>query len=180
MSFLQLCILVLGALGGRFDHEMGNINVLHIFPNINIILLSNDCLIFLLPRTHTHEIHVERSIEGPHCGLIPIGMPSTSTTTTGLRWNLGECRPYLAWCRFSNKNWALQCVSFVQTIPAWATEDWSARQISWKRTRWRSPRILILSGQCRSRTESTEYHYLYQCKVPILSRVLCTTEMYRN
>jgi hypothetical protein len=97
MSFLQLCILVLGALGGRFDHEMGNINVLHIFPNINIILLSNDCLIFLLPRTHAHEIHVERSIEGPHCGLIPIGMPSTSTTTTGLRWNLGECRPYLAW-----------------------------------------------------------------------------------
>ena len=178
MSFLQLCILVLGALGGRFDHEMGNINVLHIFPNINIILLSNDCLIFLLPRTHNHEIHVERSIEGPHCGLIPIGMPSTSTTTTGLQWNLGECRPYLAWCRFSNKNWALQCVSFVQTIPAWAMEDWSARQTSWKMTRWRSPRSLTLSGQYRSRTESAEYHYLYQCKVPILSRIFCTTEMY--
>ncbi|CAN6347128.1 unnamed protein product [Urochloa humidicola] len=84
----NLCILVLGALGGRFDHEMGNINVLHLFPNIKIILLSDDCLIFLLPRTHTHMIHIERLIEGPHCGLIPIGMPSTSTTTTGLRWNL--------------------------------------------------------------------------------------------
>ncbi|TKW27726.1 hypothetical protein SEVIR_3G276400v4 [Setaria viridis] len=84
----NICILVLGALGGRFDHEMGNINVLHLFPNINIVLLSDDCLIFLLPRTHSHEIHIERSIEGPHCGLIPIGMPSTSTTTTGLRWNL--------------------------------------------------------------------------------------------
>ncbi|KAL6619374.1 hypothetical protein ACP70R_034513 [Stipagrostis hirtigluma subsp. patula] len=84
----QLCILVLGALGGRFDHEMGNINVLHLFPNIKIVLLSDDCLIFLLPRTHRHEIHIERSIEGPHCGLIPIGTPSTSTTTTGLRWNL--------------------------------------------------------------------------------------------
>nr|CAB3461692.1 unnamed protein product [Digitaria exilis] len=84
----MLCILVLGAVGGRFDHEMGNINVLHMFPNINIVLLSDACLIFLLPRTHAHEIHIERSIEGPHCGLIPIGMPSTSTTTTGLRWNL--------------------------------------------------------------------------------------------
>ncbi|KAF8719981.1 hypothetical protein HU200_024751 [Digitaria exilis] len=84
----NLCILVLGAVGGRFDHEMGNINVLHMFPNINIVLLSDACLIFLLPRTHAHEIHIERSIEGPHCGLIPIGMPSTSTTTTGLRWNL--------------------------------------------------------------------------------------------
>ncbi|XP_048536070.1 thiamine pyrophosphokinase 3-like isoform X2 [Triticum urartu] len=59
----NLCILVLGALG-------------------------DDCLIFLLPRTHTHNIHIERSVEGPHCGLIPIGAPSTSTTTTGLRWNL--------------------------------------------------------------------------------------------
>lgn len=84
----NLCILVLGALGGRFDHEMGNINVLHLFPNVRIVLLSDDCLIFLLPRTHTHDIHIERSVEGPHCGLIPIGAPSTSTTTTGLRWNL--------------------------------------------------------------------------------------------
>ncbi|PWZ19591.1 Thiamine pyrophosphokinase 3 [Zea mays] len=90
----NLSILVLGALGGRFDHEMGNINVLHLFPSINIVLLSDDCLIFLLSKMHTHEIHVEKSIEGPHCGLIPIGMPSTSTTTTGLRWNLGYPRPY--------------------------------------------------------------------------------------
>uniref|UniRef100_A0A0E0L1N5 Thiamine pyrophosphokinase n=1 Tax=Oryza punctata TaxID=4537 RepID=A0A0E0L1N5_ORYPU len=84
----NLCILALGALGGRFDHEMGNINVLHTFPNNKIILLSDDCLIFLLPRTHTHNIQIERSIEGPHCGLIPIGAPSGTTTTTGLKWNL--------------------------------------------------------------------------------------------
>ncbi|KAG8085318.1 hypothetical protein GUJ93_ZPchr0010g8616 [Zizania palustris] len=86
----NLCILALGALGGRFDHEMGNINVLHLFPNNRIILLSDDCLIFLLPRAHIHSIHIEQSIEGPHCGLIPIGVPSTSTTTTGLQWNLGN------------------------------------------------------------------------------------------
>ncbi|CAL4972301.1 unnamed protein product [Urochloa decumbens] len=84
----NLCILVLGALGGRFDHEMGNINVLYRFSSTKIVLLSDDCSIFLLPKTHTHEIHIEKSIEGPHCGLIPIGRPSTSTTTTGLRWNL--------------------------------------------------------------------------------------------
>ncbi|GJM91975.1 hypothetical protein PR202_ga08398 [Eleusine coracana subsp. coracana] len=84
----NLCILVLGALGGRFDHEMGNINVLYRFSEIRIILLSDDSSIFLLPKTHTHKIRIERLIEGPHCGLIPIGAPSTSTTTTGLRWNL--------------------------------------------------------------------------------------------
>lgn len=84
----NLCILVAGATGGRFDHEMGNINVLCHFSTMRIILLSDDCLIFLLPKTHKHEIFVQPSVEGPHCGLIPLGMPSKSTTTTGLQWNL--------------------------------------------------------------------------------------------
>ncbi|XP_062019700.1 thiamine pyrophosphokinase 1 isoform X2 [Rosa rugosa] len=86
----NLCILVAGALGGRFDHEIGNINVLYRFSTIRIILLSDDCLIHLLPRTHRHEIHIQSSVEGPHCGLVPIGTPSGSTTTTGLQWDLNE------------------------------------------------------------------------------------------
>lgn len=83
-----LCILVAGALGGRFDHEIGNINVICHFSKIRIILLSEDSLIQLLPSAHHHEIHIQSSVEGPHCGLIPIGMPSGSTTTTGLQWDL--------------------------------------------------------------------------------------------
>lgn len=86
----QLCILVAGALGGRFDHESGNLNVLYNFPTTRIILLSDDCLIHLLPKTHSHEIYIQSSIEGPHCGLIPIGMPSRKTTTTGLQWDLSK------------------------------------------------------------------------------------------
>lgn len=86
----NLCILVAGALGGRFDHEAGNVNVLYTFSNLRIVLLSDDCLICLLPKTHRHEIHIQSSVEGPHCGLIPIGMPSRSTTTTGLQWDLAE------------------------------------------------------------------------------------------
>ncbi|KAG5561142.1 hypothetical protein RHGRI_004230 [Rhododendron griersonianum] len=86
----NLCILVAGALGGRFDHEIGNINVLCRFSTVRIVLLSDDCLIQLLPKTHCHEIHIQSSVEGPHCGLIPIGMPSGSTTTTGLQWDLND------------------------------------------------------------------------------------------
>ncbi|XP_042439119.1 thiamine pyrophosphokinase 1-like isoform X1 [Zingiber officinale] len=86
----QFCILIAGALGGRFDHEAGNINVLYKFSNIRIILLSDDCLIQLLPKTHCHEIHIQSSVEGPHCGLVPIGAPSASTTTTGLQWDLTD------------------------------------------------------------------------------------------
>lgn len=95
VAHFQLCILVAGALGGRFDHEIGNINVLCRFSTTRIILLSDDCLIHLLPRTHHHEIHVHSSVEGPHCGLIPIGMPSASTTTTGLQWDLSKYCQYL-------------------------------------------------------------------------------------
>ncbi|KAH1071130.1 hypothetical protein AAZX31_03G193400 [Glycine max] len=86
----ELCILVAGALGGRFDHEIGNINVLCRFSNTRIILLSDDCLIHLLPKNHCHQIFIESSVEGPHCGLIPIGMPSGSSTSTGLKWDLND------------------------------------------------------------------------------------------
>ncbi|KAI3819246.1 hypothetical protein L1987_13071 [Smallanthus sonchifolius] len=84
----NLCILVAGALGGRFDHEMGNVNTLCHFSTTRIVLLSDDCLIQLLPSTRHHEISILSSVEGPHCGLIPIGAPSGSSTTTGLQWNL--------------------------------------------------------------------------------------------
>lgn len=86
----QLCVLVAGAIGGRFDHEAGNINVLYLFSTMRIILVSDDCLIYLLPKAHHHEIYIQSSVEGPHCGLIPIGMPSGSTTTTGLQWDLSK------------------------------------------------------------------------------------------
>ncbi|GLT70508.1 hypothetical protein SLA2020_425830 [Shorea laevis] len=86
----NLCILVAGALGGRFDHESGNLNVLYNFSTTRIILISDDCLIHLLPKTHRHEIYIQSSVEGPHCGLIPIGMPSKRTTTTGLQWDLTD------------------------------------------------------------------------------------------
>jgi thiamine pyrophosphokinase len=83
-------VLVTGALGGRFDHEAANINVLYLFSDMRIVLLSDDCLIRLLPKTHHHELYIESSVEGPHCGLFPVGTPSTSTTTTGLKWNLSN------------------------------------------------------------------------------------------
>ncbi|XP_071929072.1 thiamine pyrophosphokinase 2-like [Coffea arabica] len=60
------------------------------FSTKRIILLNDDCLIQLLPRSHHHEIHIKPSILGPHCGLVPMGMPSTNTTTTGLQWDLNN------------------------------------------------------------------------------------------
>ena len=76
-------------------------------------------------------------------------------------------------------------VSSVQIIPVWAMEDWSARQTSWKRTRLPSPRILTLSGQYRSGSESTTLSIevplctvVHKCNVPVLSHVFHTKVIY--
>ena len=85
-----MVLLIVGALGGRFGHELENINVLYTFPNIRIVLLSNHSLVYLLPKTHRHEILIDHSVERPHCGLIPVVAPSQSTATSGLQWDLNE------------------------------------------------------------------------------------------
>ncbi|GAA0160929.1 kinase [Lithospermum erythrorhizon] len=86
----NLRILAVGALGGRFDHEMGNINVICRFSDVQLILLSDHCLIQLLPHDYVHRIQIQSSVEGPDCGLIPIAGPSRRITTTGLKWNLTD------------------------------------------------------------------------------------------
>ncbi|KAL2631262.1 hypothetical protein R1flu_015948 [Riccia fluitans] len=47
-----------------------------------------DELLALLPGEHPFDIN--SVVEGPHCGLIPFGTTSKSTTTIGLHWNLNE------------------------------------------------------------------------------------------
>lgn len=83
-------LLILGALGGRLDHEFANINTLYLFRGVRIILLSDESMAFLLPKGYKHEILIDSSVEGPYCGLLPLGGPSLSTTTTGLKWNLDK------------------------------------------------------------------------------------------
>ncbi|CAM6099816.1 unnamed protein product [Calypogeia fissa] len=88
----KLKLLAVGALEGRFDHVAAHINVLYKFPSLRIILLSDESLLYLLPKGYSHEISFNTTFEGPHCGLIPFGTTSESTTTTGLQWNLSNTK----------------------------------------------------------------------------------------
>ena len=36
-----------------------------------------------------HKIYVDSNLEEGHCGLVPLGEPCSSCTTSGLKWNLG-------------------------------------------------------------------------------------------
>ncbi|KAI8801933.1 hypothetical protein BJ742DRAFT_835008 [Cladochytrium replicatum] len=86
----QFEIFAFGALGGRFDQAISSINVLHVVRDSRrIILASEDSIAFLLTKGK-HVILCNRAIEGPTCGLLPIGVPLANITTTGLKWNLGK------------------------------------------------------------------------------------------
>ncbi len=100
-------ILVVGAIGGRFDHTLSALSTLHQYPSLPIVYLSNTNFITLISPSSTpvtisrfdlslnwlsrHQMSPFRSpLWGSvACGLVPLCGPST-VTTTGLRWNLGE------------------------------------------------------------------------------------------
>lgn len=81
-------IFVVGALGGRLDHELSNMSTVHEFPDTNIVLIGRSSLAMLIPPGKTVLIP-DLTCEGPTCGLVPLAGPAR-VTTTGLRWNLTD------------------------------------------------------------------------------------------
>lgn len=79
--------VVLGGMGGRMDQQLANIHILYKFLPRKIYLLSLDQVICMIPRGK-HHVVCSKDIEGPLCGLIPIGSICKEATTCGLRWNL--------------------------------------------------------------------------------------------
>ncbi|KAG5455742.1 MAG: hypothetical protein BJ554DRAFT_4732 [Olpidium bornovanus] len=111
----KFAVVAYGALGGRFDQSMANLNQLfHLREERSIYLMSEDSVAFLLWKVREgffgsanassfsknrfyrvplfqgrHAIKIDKHLEGPTCGLIPIAGPVTYSTQ-GLRWNLGK------------------------------------------------------------------------------------------
>ncbi|ETW08450.1 thiamine pyrophosphokinase [Aphanomyces invadans] len=104
---IKLNVLVVGAMGGRFDQEMQNVNALFqwqrfrpqrfaksnplfmarssIFHRMTLVSDSTSAVL-LAPGKHC--IRPNFDVEGRKCGLIPIGGSCERLTTHGLKWNL--------------------------------------------------------------------------------------------
>lgn len=84
-----LHVYVLGAFGGRFDHEMANINAAFAFtPRFaRLVLLSRGNVgEVLLGRDVQHRLHFP--VSGLTCGLLPVLGPCVVRETQGLKYNL--------------------------------------------------------------------------------------------
>lgn len=83
-------VIGLGAFGGRFDHEMAAMSVLHTYTSrfSRLVLMGAGNIAFLLAPGLRHVIQPDARFEGPTVGLIPIGGACRSVTTNGLKWNL--------------------------------------------------------------------------------------------
>merc|ERR1719174_3636443 len=85
-------VVVVGAFGGRLDHEMAALNSLYRWQGMfagGLVLMSVHSLALLLG-PGSHRILTHPTLEGPTCGLLPVGGACGSVTTDGLRWDLHD------------------------------------------------------------------------------------------
>ncbi|KAJ0408221.1 hypothetical protein P43SY_004379 [Pythium insidiosum] len=92
----RFSVVIFGAMGGRFDQEIQNLNALFRWHDVfrDLVLLSEDTTArLLLPgRRHVIAPHLE-TFETRTCGLVPLAGACASCTTTGLKWDLDGSMP---------------------------------------------------------------------------------------
>lgn len=82
-------VVVIGGHHGRFDQTLGNLNTLYSEAEAGRCLWWLDsCNSSMMLPTGSHHIGIHATLEGPTCGLVPVGHPVSAVSTQGLRWNL--------------------------------------------------------------------------------------------
>eukprot|EP01012_Entosiphon_sulcatum_P031602 TRINITY_DN4012_c0_g1_i1.p1 TRINITY_DN4012_c0_g1~~TRINITY_DN4012_c0_g1_i1.p1 ORF type:complete len:269 (+),score=34.29 TRINITY_DN4012_c0_g1_i1:40-807(+) len=84
--YLESLIVVDGAMGGRMDHEMGNLNVLARNTDLPLVLVSSRSVVFVLPPGE-HKVQRNAEYESPVCGVVAL-RPTNNVRTNGLKWEL--------------------------------------------------------------------------------------------
>ncbi|KAG6329796.1 hypothetical protein ID866_9295 [Astraeus odoratus] len=103
-SLAQYEIIILGGLTGRLDQTVHTLSYLHKLRKARrkVFVATDDNIAWVLDEVFTidktritaeeiqgkHRILIDHDRMGPTCGLLPVGVESTTLTTSGLRWNL--------------------------------------------------------------------------------------------
>lgn len=84
--------IVVGGDGGRLDHLLANFHAMHFdamrCSQRDILLLSRNSIAFVL-RPGGHTIKIDKNVEGPTCGMFPLGGPC-NVRTHNLRWEVNS------------------------------------------------------------------------------------------
>lgn len=92
----QDTVLVVGAIGGRFDHSIASVSFLYKIHNLqngqtrrlpNVVLLggSNACILL---EEGDNEVILSDAVFSPSCALLPMGVKARRVKSEGLRWNI--------------------------------------------------------------------------------------------
>jgi thiamine pyrophosphokinase len=80
-------VVVPGGLGGRLDHTLQSLNTALIFHSrLRLVFWTEENCAEVLPPGH-HCLELNRDMEGPHCGLLPL-QGTARARTEGLQWEL--------------------------------------------------------------------------------------------
>jgi thiamine pyrophosphokinase len=90
-------IVITGALGGRLDHTLNNIHILHKYAqkyleqeNISLHLMDDNSIGTCILPGKTRYIRSMQFEENAGCGIFPLLGEEAKVQTKGLKWNLGQ------------------------------------------------------------------------------------------
>jgi len=87
----NLDIIILGGLSGRLDQTVHTLSYLHKLRGVRprTYAVTDDNIGWVLD-SGEHFIAIDPTVVGPTCGLLPVGVSSTTLSTQGFVWNLEE------------------------------------------------------------------------------------------
>jgi len=126
-------ILITGGFGGRMDHTLNNIHILHKFAanyvnqeNISMHLIDNNSIGTCILPGKTKYIRAKKFEVGAGCGMFPLLGVEAQVETKGLRWNVGPGTPPLSFKKFiSSSNEMVDDVVEIETnkMILWVTTN---------------------------------------------------------
>lgn len=126
-------IIITGGFGGRMDHTLNNIHILHKFAekyakqnNVSLHLIDNNSIGTCILPGKTTYIRSKHFEQDAGCGMFPLLGEQAKVTTKGLKWDVGADAPALSFKKFvSSSNEMLgEVIEFeTDSIIFWTTTN---------------------------------------------------------